>query len=127
MWSPEASVALPSTDRLRICLICVEIFAWGKYGGFGRATRAIGRELVRAGHEVTAIVPRRNGQREQEMLDGMKVLAYPEYWPWKVSRLAKLADADLYHSCEPSFASYLARLAMPTRRTSRIVLKSVKC
>src|SRR5690606_27640366 len=26
---------------MRICLISVEIFAWGKYGGFGRATRTI--------------------------------------------------------------------------------------
>ena len=37
---------------MRICLICVEIFAWGKYGGFGRATRMIGRELVRRGRDV---------------------------------------------------------------------------
>ena len=34
---------------MKICLISVEIFAWGKYGGFGRATRIIGRELVKRG------------------------------------------------------------------------------
>jgi hypothetical protein len=45
---------------LRICLRCVEIFARGKYGGFGWATRTIARELVAAGHDVTAIVPRRD-------------------------------------------------------------------
>jgi len=34
---------------MRVCLISVEIFAWGKYGGFGRATRLIGRELAKRG------------------------------------------------------------------------------
>jgi glycosyltransferase involved in cell wall biosynthesis len=33
-----------------------------------------------------------------------------------VCRLARLADADVYHSCEPSFATYLAQRAMPGRR-----------
>jgi len=32
---------------MRVCFICVEIFAWGKYGGFGRATRTFGRELAK--------------------------------------------------------------------------------
>ena len=114
--SPDAAHAQGATDRLRICLLCVEIFAWGKYGGFGRAARTIGRELVRSGHEVTAIVPRRNGQSEQESLDGMRVLGYPQHRPWTIHRLAKMADADVYHSCEPSFASYVSRLAMRGRR-----------
>jgi hypothetical protein len=45
----------------------VEIFAWGKYGGFGRATRIIGRELVKRGYEVYAVVPRRPGQKPVEL------------------------------------------------------------
>ena len=32
---------------MKVCLISTEIFAWGKYGGFGRATRMIGGELVK--------------------------------------------------------------------------------
>ena len=114
--SPDAARLQVAQGRLRICLLCVEIFAWGKYGGFGRATRTIGRELVRAGHDVTAIVPRRNGQSERETLDGIRVLSYPAHWPWAIYRLAKLVDADIYHSCEPSFASYMARLARRERR-----------
>ena len=50
----------------KICLICVEIFAWGKYGGFGKATRIIGRELVKRGYDVYAVVPRREDQKEEE-------------------------------------------------------------
>ena len=115
MW-PEAARAPGAADPLRICLLCVEIFAWGKYGGFGRATRTIGRELVKAGHTVTAIVPQRSGQAEEETLDAIRVLGYPERRPWTIRRLAKTADAQVYHSCEPSLASYLARNAMPDRR-----------
>ena len=52
---------------MRVCLISVEIFAWGKYGGFGRATRLIGRELKKRGLDVTAVVPRREDQRPEEV------------------------------------------------------------
>jgi len=34
---------------VHICLVAVEIFGCGKYGGFGRATRIIGRELAKRG------------------------------------------------------------------------------
>jgi glycosyltransferase involved in cell wall biosynthesis len=101
---------------VRICLISVEIFAWGKYGGFGRATRVIGRELARRGHDVFAVVPRRADQRPEERLDGITVLGFPARRPWAASELFRRCDAELYHSCEPSFGSYLALRAMPRRR-----------
>jgi glycosyltransferase involved in cell wall biosynthesis len=98
---------------VKICLLSVEIFAWGKYGGFGRATRNIGRELARLGHEVSAITPRRESQGEVETLDGITVLGYSQYRPWDIYRLAKSCQADVYHSCEPSLATYIARRAAP--------------
>lgn len=101
---------------MRVCLMCVEIFAWGKYGGFGRATRTIGRELVKRGIEVFAVVPQRKGQKTVETLDGMTVLGFPMYEPLKAIKLIKMADADIYHSCEPSTTAYLALKAMPDRK-----------
>ena len=101
---------------MRICLISVEIFAWGKYGGFGRATRLIGRELARRGHQVFAVVPRRRGQRQVEDLDGITVLGFSPWQPFTAIALLREADADIYHSCEPSLTSYLALRAMPDRR-----------
>lgn len=101
---------------MRVCLLSTEIFAWGKYGGFGRATRTIGRELARRGLEVFAIVPRRMGQGAVESLDGITVLSYPMGAPWQAARLARAADADVYHSQEPSTATWLAMRAMPDRR-----------
>lgn len=100
---------------MRICLISVEIFAWGKYGGFGRATRMIGRELAERGHEVFAVVPRREGQNAVEHLDGMTVLSFPPRSWFTSARLLRDADAQVYHSCEPSSATYLASRAKPDR------------
>ena len=100
---------------MRICLISVEIFAWGKYGGFGRATRTIGRGLVERGHEVLAVVPRREGQGAVEQLDGMTVLSFPPRNSLAAGRLLREADAQIYHSCEPSLATWLASRALPDR------------
>jgi glycosyltransferase involved in cell wall biosynthesis len=101
---------------VRVCFICVEIFAWGKYGGFGRATRMLGRELVRRGIEVFAVVPQRKGQKAVESLDGMTVLGFPGYDPLRMLRLFRDCDAAIYHSQHPSFGTFLAQQAMPTRR-----------
>ena len=101
---------------VKICFLCVEIFAWGKFGGFGRSTRVIGRELVKRGVEVTAIVPQRTGQGPVEMLDGIRVLGFPAHRPFAMTRLIREADADIYHSQHPSFATWLARRTMPDRR-----------
>lgn len=101
---------------MRICFICVEIFAWGKYGGFGRATRTIGRELAKRGIEVFAVVPRRKGQKPVEELDGITVLSFPSYFPWSSKGIYRICDADIYHSQEPSFGTYIAMKEMPNRK-----------
>ncbi|MEJ5223893.1 MAG: glycosyltransferase family 4 protein [Anaerolineales bacterium] len=101
---------------MKICLISVEIFAWGKYGGFGRSTRMLGRELARRGVEVTAIVPRRRGQRPVEDLDGIHVLGFEPRNPFSAIPLIRAANADVYHSQEPSFTTFLARSLLPAKR-----------
>ncbi|RJP53948.1 MAG: glycosyltransferase [Anaerolineaceae bacterium] len=101
---------------MKICLISVEIFAWGKYGGFGRSTRMIGRELVKRGIDVTAVVPRRAGQKPVEAFDGIRVLGFDPRQPFSALELFRQADADIYHSQEPSFGTYLAQQAMPERK-----------
>ncbi len=101
---------------MRVCLICVEIFAWGKYGGFGRATRIIGRELAKRGVEVTAIIPMREDQKTIEYLHGIRILGFPPNDLSKLMDLASEADADIYHSQEPSLISYAAMRSMPDRK-----------
>ena len=101
---------------MKICLVSVEIFAWGKYGGFGRATRMIGRELAKRGVQVTAVTPRRGEQQAVESLDGIRVLGFPKYDILHSIQLYKQTDADIYHSQEPSLGTFLAMKAMPNRK-----------
>jgi glycosyltransferase involved in cell wall biosynthesis len=102
--------------RMKVCLVCVELFAWGKYGGFGRSARMLGRELVKRGMEVSAVVPRRGDQRPVEQLDGMTVRSFPMSRPWEARDLFKQCDADIYHSQHPSYSTSLAIDAMPDRK-----------
>ena len=101
---------------MHVCLNCVEIFSWGKYGGYGRTTRELGRRLVKAGVEVTAVVPRRNEQTSVEMLDGIRVLGFPMKAPWQAQSLFESCNADIVHSQEPSLATYFAMKALPNAR-----------
>jgi glycosyltransferase involved in cell wall biosynthesis len=94
----------------------LEIFAWGKYGGFGRATRFLGRELVKSGCEVYAVVPRRINQKQVEELDGIRVYSFPKLFPFASLPLLREIDADIYHSQEPSFTTYLAMKSMPHKK-----------
>jgi glycosyltransferase involved in cell wall biosynthesis len=102
---------------MRVCFSCVELFGVGVYGGFGRATRFIGRELVRRGVEVTVVVPRRATDRSMSYtLDGMRVFEFNPRKPWSAVRLFRAADADVYHSQDTSLGSAVAMLAVPRRR-----------
>lgn len=96
-----------------ICLISVEIFAWGKYGGYGKSTRIIGRELVKRGYEVSAVVPRREDQRPEEWLDGIKVYGLTPKEMLTSSTIYRKIKADIFHSCEPSICTWLAMKAVP--------------
>lgn len=100
---------------MRICIISNEIFAFGKFGGFGRATRIIARELYKLGHDVYVVIPRRGDQKKYEILDGIKVLGYEINNPFKAKELLLEADAQIYHSEEPSFITFLAQQYLPDR------------
>ncbi|MGE5846820.1 MAG: glycosyltransferase family 4 protein [Ignavibacteria bacterium] len=100
---------------MRICFISTEIFAWNKYGGFGKATRILGKELIKKGIEVFAVVPRRKNQLEFEVLDGIKVWSFPNFNPFSAKKLFKKCDADIYHSEEPSMGTFLAMKEMPQK------------
>jgi glycosyltransferase involved in cell wall biosynthesis len=101
---------------LKVCLICIELFGRGVYGGFGRATRKIGSELSKRNVEVTAVVPQREGSRDSEyMLDGIRVREFPQRAFWTSTDLFRQTDADVFHSQDPSLSTWLAMKAMPER------------
>jgi glycosyltransferase involved in cell wall biosynthesis len=101
---------------MKVCLICIELFGRGVYGGFGRSTRKLGSELAKRNVEVTAVVPQREGSRDTEyMLDGIRVLEFSQRAFWTSTELFRQTDADILHSQDPSLSTWLAMKAMPKR------------
>lgn len=101
---------------MRVCLICIEMFGSGTYGGFGRATRIIGRELVKRNVETIAIVPRRrHGRQEDYTIEGMGVAHFDPMSIKATIDLYRTCDADIYHSQDTLLSTYLAMRAMPDR------------
>ncbi len=101
---------------MRVCLVATELFHWGRYGGFGKATRMIGAGLAERGIDVSVVVPRGENQEPVENLDGMTVYGFPLYKYPFTAGLYRRCDADIYHSQEPSWGTIKAMEAMPGRR-----------
>lgn len=103
---------------MKLCLISNQIAAWGKIGGFGTATRALGAALAERGVDVSAVVVKRAhaGQKPVEELDGITVFGQGPLKTMLSGKIFRDIDADIYQSQEPTIASYLAQRAMPNRK-----------
>ena len=100
---------------MHVCLTCIELFGDSIYGGFGRATRIIGRELHRRGVRVSVVVPRRSPTRpDRYELDGMSVHQYHPDRPWQAVGMYRSLGADIYHSQDTSVGTALAQVAAPS-------------
>lgn len=109
--------ATPRAPVRHVCLTSIEMFSDRIFGGFGRATRLIGRGLARRGVRVTAVVPRRSPDRPDEYdLDGMTVLQFDPRRPWNAIAQFRRCDADVYHSQDTSLGTRLAMMARAHRK-----------
>lgn len=101
---------------LRVCLLATEILGWGVAGGYGFAVRSLGRELVRRGVEVHALVPRpRGAEGAAPTLDGICVHAYPRLDLAACRRALRDIDAHIHHSQEPNLGTWVAQRTLPSR------------
>ncbi len=98
---------------LHLCLVATELFAWGRKGGFGAATRMIGRELAKRGVDVSVVVPAGKRQGRLEELDGMAVHSFPLTRYPSTGDIYSGIKADIYHSEEPSWGTKIALEAVP--------------
>jgi glycosyltransferase involved in cell wall biosynthesis len=98
---------------VKVCIICNQFAAFGKIGGFGTAARALARGLKRRGVDVCAVVVRRTGQAAVETLDGVTVHGRSEWETLGSGRIYREIGADLYHSQEPTLATWHAERAVP--------------
>ena len=100
---------------MHVCLICIELFGDSVYGGFGRATRFIGRELADRDVRVSVVVPRRSPVHpDRYELDGMTVWQYRADRPWQAAKLLRRLRADIYHSQDTSLTTAIASAAVPS-------------
>ena len=95
---------------MHICFSCIEFFGAGIQGGFGRATRFLGRELARRGVTVSVIVPRR-GDLQEGNVDGMQVIGFDANRPWSAVAAYRATRADIFHSQDTSMGTAYARMA----------------
>jgi len=98
---------------MKVLLVADEFFCWGVYGGFGAFTRKLGRELVRRGVEVEAVVHQISGEQkpvgEVEVVDGVAVKTLPRRKPQKLwNKKLYVSDADIIHSQCGMYDTYLA-------------------
>jgi glycosyltransferase involved in cell wall biosynthesis len=101
---------------MHVCLISTEILGWGKAGGYGFATRALGQQLVERGHQVTVVMPQpRATEGDSHVLDGIRIRTYPRLAFERGTALLSETNADVYHSQEPSMGTWLARRARPEK------------
>lgn len=99
---------------MHICLIASELLGFGTAGGFGFATRSLGRNLVARGHRVTAVIPKPVDISETEtILDGITVRTFPRDQILKSGWLYREIGANVYHSQEPSLSTFVAQRAVP--------------
>ncbi|HJX01934.1 MAG TPA: glycosyltransferase family 4 protein [Candidatus Humimicrobiaceae bacterium] len=108
-------------NEIKLCFLSDSIFNWGRYGGYGKLTRDLGRELAKRGFPVSVAIPKSSNQRIFERLDGMKIIGYPKL-PSKTQYLSFfltyrfLIDADIFHSTGESIFSYIAIKSRPGKR-----------
>jgi len=109
---------------LKVCFVSPEVFHWGIHGGFGYLTWMLGKKLAEKGIDVSVVTQRRQGQDEEEWLDGFKVYGYPPHnaglgslWARRESiKYYRKADADIYHSQAISYNTYVALIACPEKK-----------
>ena len=101
-------------ELMHVCLTSIELFGDSIFGGFGRSTRLIGRELARRGAQVSIVVPRRSPERpDRYELDGTTVHQFRPERPWEAIRVFRDLRADVYHSQDPSLTTAFAQVAAP--------------
>lgn len=108
-------------NDLKVCFLLGDIFHWGKYGGYSKLTRDLGRELAKRNVSVSVAIPKSENQRTFERLDGMKIVGYPKL-PSKTQYLSYfltyrfLVDSNIFHSTGESIYSYIAMKSRPEKR-----------
>lgn len=101
--------------QLHVCLLVNQIGFFGKIGGFGTGARALATALVDRGCRVSVVVPRQKGQPKRVFYDGVEIIGLSIWQMLLPVLLLRRLDANVYHSHEPTWHTFVAQVARPSR------------
>jgi len=105
-----------TAKKFKICIISSQYLGFGKIGGFGMMTRELAENLLEKGFEVTVVVPKKDNQKEMEIMKGVKIYGVGLRNILKLINTFKEINADIYHSQEANLFTYLAQKALPDKK-----------
>jgi len=111
----NANLMKTEPKQLRVCIIASFITGFGKTGGFGNMTKQLALSLQERNCEVTVVVPRRPAQAKLSYLGGIRIIGLDLLQLFSLATY-KTIDADIYHSQNPNFLSFIAMLAQPRKK-----------
>lgn len=122
---PHGARARLGGPSMKVLLVADEYFSWGVHGGFGAFTRKLGKELVKKGIDVEAIVHKISPLQKPvscvENIDGVPVKTLPRRKPQKLMKKELyITNADIIHSQCGRYDTYLAFKHNSARRVVTI-------
>ena len=100
---------------MSVCIISSFITGFGKTGGFGNMTRQHAIALQQHGCEVTVVVPRKGNQPRLAYDNDLRIIGLDPSQFFSFSTFRTI-DADIYHSQNPNFITFIAMLAQPKKK-----------
>ncbi len=102
--------------RIKICIISSQILNIDKIGGFGSMTKCLADTLASQGHDVSIVVPKKEGQRSKQTVNGVTIYGVDLRDLLQSGSFFSEIDADIYHSQNPNFLTFLALRAQPQKK-----------
>jgi len=102
--------------RVRICIISSQILDIDKIGGFGSMTKCLAYTLASQGHDVSIVVPKKERQLSKQIVNGVTIYGVDLRDLLQSRSFFSNIDADIYHSQNPNFLTFLALRAQPQKK-----------
>lgn len=102
--------------RIKICIISSQILDSGKIGGFGSMTKCLAYMLASQDHDVSIVVPKKEGQPRKQTVKNVTIYGVSLRDLLHPRAFFSNIDADIYHSQNPNFLTFLALRAQPQKK-----------
>jgi len=101
-------------EKISVCILAIQYFDDGKYGGFGRMSRLLAEGLNSRGISVSVIFPKTTPKQQTSSIEnGVEVISFNPLNLLQAIRLIRNSHANIFHSQNPTILSYLAQKLRP--------------